>query len=69
MKPDTAPAVRKPILYSDSVGAGEACDLLIFRLGLKCQGKDRSLVALVSSYSSYGSYGSYSSYSVPTPSM
>jgi hypothetical protein len=63
MKPDTAPAVRKPILYSDSVGAGEACDLLTFRLGFKCLGKDRSLVALVSAY------GSYSSYSVPTPSM
>ncbi len=33
-----------------SVGAGGACDLLIFRLGLKCQGKDRSLAALDSSY-------------------
>ncbi len=35
-----------------SVGAGEACDLLIliFRSRLNCQWKDRSLVALVSSY-------------------
>ena len=35
-----------------SVGAGEACDLLIliFRLRLNCLGKDRSLVALDSSY-------------------
>ena len=34
------------------VGAAEGCDLLIliFRLGLKCLGKDRSLVALDSSY-------------------
>ncbi len=32
------------------VGAAEGCDLLIFRLRLKCQGKDRSLVALDSSY-------------------
>ncbi len=31
-------------------GAAEGCDLLIFRLGLKWLGKDRSLVALDSSY-------------------
>ena len=39
-------------LALDSVGAGEACDLLILilRSRLKGQWKDRSLVALVSSY-------------------
>jgi len=33
-----------------SVGAGEACDLLIFHFGFNCLGQDRSLVALGSSY-------------------
>ena len=33
-----------------AVGAAEGCDLLIFRLRLKCLGKDRSLASLDSSY-------------------
>ncbi|OAB52136.1 hypothetical protein APS14_24225 [Pseudomonas thivervalensis] len=43
---------RGSLLPLDSVGAGEACDLLIliFCSRLNCQWKDRSLVALVSSY-------------------
>ena len=45
---------RERLLAPGAVGAGEACDLLIliliFRLGFKCLGKDRSLVALDSSY-------------------
>ena len=41
---ELAPARLRP------VGAAGGCDLLIFRLGLKCLEKDRSLVALDSSY-------------------
>ncbi|CAI8906785.1 hypothetical protein EMIT043CA1_30170 [Pseudomonas brassicacearum] len=45
------PAISgQSLLSQDSVEAGETCDLLIFRLRLKCLGKDRSLVALDSSY-------------------
>ncbi len=50
--------LRESKLVLGSVGAGEACDLLIlilililiFRFRFKCLGKDRSLVALDSSY-------------------
>ncbi|SFW38946.1 hypothetical protein EDB98_104212 [Pseudomonas fluorescens] len=42
-----------------SVGAGEACDLLISRLRLERRGKDRSLVALDSSYRSLATKDSY----------
>ena len=41
---------RGSLLPLGTVGAGEACDLLIFRLRFKCLWKDRSLVALGSSY-------------------
>ncbi len=39
------------LLPLGGVGAGEACDLLIFYLELKRQWKDRSLASLDSSYS------------------
>ncbi|CAI8887245.1 hypothetical protein EMIT043CA1_20293 [Pseudomonas brassicacearum] len=41
---------HESLLPLGSVGAAEGSDLLIFRLGFKCLGKDRSLVALDSSY-------------------
>ncbi|MGX1174612.1 hypothetical protein AB7M32_003337 [Pseudomonas sp. R151218B TE3479] len=44
------PPKRVSLLPLGSVGAGEACDLLIFRLRLKWLGKDRSLAPLDSSY-------------------
>ena len=43
--------VARELAPGCSVGAGEACDLLIFRSRFKCKEKDRSLVALDSSYS------------------
>ncbi len=46
---------RGSLLPLGFVGAGEACDLLIFRSRLNRQWKDRSLASLVSSYRPSGS--------------